>query len=594
MGDKCGVGSEQVGASSRDNAAMVPPTNDQDEGTVRTSKTDGRSGKRNRSENDVSDKERRTKAPPASTRYRMGNGGSGDDAEETSVISASSVSSETQPTDSSVALPQPDGERGRHTVSGLTARLNSGEITDEEYICTLRELATKRAMDYSAKVAVLGRSLNKENREGLANAIVGLTEVIDALASHNDRLIREREELRRAGGVKSSRQRVAKPAPRPTPTGEPLAITASGETADVRVETGGETGGAAQERSEGGASGFQLVEGRRRRGRRGKKPAGSSEVPVVASGQASVTAGNAGKRTYAGAVAAVPKPRDRTTKSATLVADRVARVRDRGDRKLVLVTAIEPEKIKSVKTVLERAIDPRKEGLRVSNVFSTRRGVLVELGDDASRDKLLAATAKLAQAGLVAQRPRDRMPRIKIFDVRSDLSENDVVDFVFDQNLKSHVDFRGVEKLDQNLFKLLHKEGGAERRKTVDWVAVVSPKVRAALLGMRRVSIGWHDCRVVDYVRVSQCARCLRFGHVVKSCPRTATTCRHCGKEGHALNECTERSKPPVCVLCSTARRDSNHRVASKNCPAVEIAKQREVERTLYVERDGDATSRDE
>ena len=74
--------------------------------------------------------------------------------------SSSSVSSETQPTDPSVVLPQPHGERERQTVSGFTARLNKGEMTDEEYICAPRELATKCTMDYPTKISVLGWSLN--------------------------------------------------------------------------------------------------------------------------------------------------------------------------------------------------------------------------------------------------------------------------------------------------------------------------------------------------------------------------------------------------------------------------------------------------
>lgn len=59
---------------------------------------------------------------------------------------------------------------------------------------------------------------------------------------------------------------------------------------------------------------------------------------------------------------------------------------------------------------------------------------------------------------------------------------------------------------------------------------------------------------------VSQCLRCLRYGHIGKYC-KNAQKCSICG-ENHHYKECTKTSKDAVCIHCK-----GNHISISSECP---------------------------
>lgn len=54
-----------------------------------------------------------------------------------------------------------------------------------------------------------------------------------------------------------------------------------------------------------------------------------------------------------------------------------------------------------------------------------------------------------------------------------------------------------------------------------------------------RVFINYVACKVEPYVqRVTQCFKCLRFGHVVKQCNSTSNLCINCSKEKYSEHQC--------------------------------------------------------
>ncbi|KAI5644818.1 hypothetical protein NE865_03164 [Phthorimaea operculella] len=66
---------------------------------------------------------------------------------------------------------------------------------------------------------------------------------------------------------------------------------------------------------------------------------------------------------------------------------------------------------------------------------------------------------------------------------------------------------------------------------------------------------------------VSQCLRCLRFGHIGKFC-KNAQRCSICG-DSHNYKDCVKRPEEAVCVHCK-----GKHVAIAKSCP-VKIQKQR-------------------
>lgn len=72
-----------------------------------------------------------------------------------------------------------------------------------------------------------------------------------------------------------------------------------------------------------------------------------------------------------------------------------------------------------------------------------------------------------------------------------------------------------------------------------------------------------NSCRreVIPYIyRVTQCMKCLRFGHVVAQCKSTEKLCKTCGKPVHE-EVCEEGTR--TCRNCSA----TDHDALSKNCP---------------------------
>lgn len=74
-------------------------------------------------------------------------------------------------------------------------------------------------------------------------------------------------------------------------------------------------------------------------------------------------------------------------------------------------------------------------------------------------------------------------------------------------------------------------------------------------------------CTVEPYLgRVTQCFRCLKYGHVAKQCRGTTTLCIACGNVKTENHVC---DKEIFCIYC----KNTNHNSISKNCPAYEKQK---------------------
>lgn len=60
----------------------------------------------------------------------------------------------------------------------------------------------------------------------------------------------------------------------------------------------------------------------------------------------------------------------------------------------------------------------------------------------------------------------------------------------------------------------------------IKWVVAVTPKIRSALLKMKRVYVGWFRCRKQDFHSVTRCFRCLGLGQWqnIVELPRSADT----------------------------------------------------------------------
>lgn len=225
-----------------------------------------------------------------------------------------------------------------------------------------------------------------------------------------------------------------------------------------------------------------------------------------------------------------------------------------------------------------KALRPVEDKLKIRNIRKTREGgLVVEAGDDRTWGKLLE-NPDLRRTFEVG-RPQKRQPRLMIYDVPRDISEAEGLKAIYEQNMadNSGVSWEEFSKSTKVIFK-----NGQRDREVVHWVIEVSPAVRANLRKSERIFILWSACRVIDFVAVSRCFNCHRFGHVAKSCREKEQTCGHCAAKGHGHKECKAKNKKAVCPNCKAFNLPSDHEVSSRDCPTYKRAIQVLIERTDY------------
>lgn len=197
-------------------------------------------------------------------------------------------------------------------------------------------------------------------------------------------------------------------------------------------------------------------------------------------------------------------------------------------------TGTDKEESSKTRTRLMEVVKPRQLGLKINNVREVRKGgIAISLPKDSTLTTQELST-KMAGAYTV-QEPGRKQPRMLIFDVSSDMTEEDVVGCIYAQNMTG----RMTEAEFRQGFGLAFRTG-PRGKALVNWVATVAPEIRAELLRLGHVCIEWSRCKVKDFPVISRCFNCQSFGHVSKYC-KSKAVCGHCATEGHDTKDCTKR-----------------------------------------------------
>lgn len=253
----------------------------------------------------------------------------------------------------------------------------------------------------------------------------------------------------------------------------------------------------------------------------------------------------------------------------------------RPPRNVVTVFPVEGTSIANSDQTKERvmgSIKPVTEKLKIRNLRKIRNnGVLIET--ETREDlELILKSKKLEEAGLKAGLPNKMLPRLIIYDVPRDLSEDSLVEAMHMQN----ADF--MNKLQFNKeFKLVFKTGN-KKKDVVNWVAEVSPSLRKLLVSKNRVFVGWRSCNIQDFINLTRCYRCQSFGHIAKYCKASSDTCGHCGEDGHNFENCPNKNKRETCVHCKRIKKSDEHSSRAKNCPVYMMALEQYINKINYGE----------
>lgn len=212
-----------------------------------------------------------------------------------------------------------------------------------------------------------------------------------------------------------------------------------------------------------------------------------------------------------------------------------------------------------VKKALIAAVDPVKYNMRVSHLFSLKTKAVRVVATTVNLD-MLRSSIELRKAGLMIRDKPKLNPRLIIRGVPCDINSQSLPGMIASANLAN---------MKPDDIKVVYVY---PRRRDYDNTSVVietSARVRSALLDLDRVYIGYAACRIEDHVRVIQCFKCLRFGHLAKECKEPNDVCGHC-MGVHETRSCS-RTQKLCCRNCHEAKNnDTAHSAMDvEKCPVL-------------------------
>lgn len=123
--------------------------------------------------------------------------------------------------------------------------------------------------------------------------------------------------------------------------------------------------------------------------------------------------------------------------------------------------------------------------------------------------------------------------------------------------IAANSDLKNISDVAASDIKILYSRRAACRKSHLsDIVLRVSPQVRVAMLNIGRVNIDFGQSRVEDFVNVTQCFKCLEFGHLAKHCSNKEV-CSHCAGE-HTFKDCQEKTNEKLCCTNCKKNDDKN------------------------------------
>lgn len=222
------------------------------------------------------------------------------------------------------------------------------------------------------------------------------------------------------------------------------------------------------------------------------------------------------------------------------------------------------------KSLVQKIISPEQLKLHVRGLRKVKNGgVLISTENKGDIDKL-KNLEKLVSSGLTIEEPSKRRPRVAVIGVPVALTEKEVFDCIYEQNLSDKLPNITRESFLESI-KLSHKSGKKDLS-TCNYILELPASIRKIMINQSRIFINWTSCPVKDFTIVTRCFNCQQFGHAAKFCRETSPTCNHCGETGHSFKECSSKSSPSQCATCKRFKRKCDHPTGDASCPARKYA----------------------
>jgi hypothetical protein len=197
--------------------------------------------------------------------------------------------------------------------------------------------------------------------------------------------------------------------------------------------------------------------------------------------------------------------------------------------------------VEETKKILWSQVVSKNKAPKIKEIVTLKGGDLLITPADENTKEAIVSIAK-EEFGI--KETGSLLPKVIIYDVDRDITPEELPRRIIEQNPELGI-------TEEELSKLTPKfRTGPRDMPNVHWVLEAQPEVFRKIVD-RRIYLSFSVCRVTEYLNISICHKCQKFGHIADKCRSTKEICGYCAQEGHRRELCPNKDKDPKCANCS-------------------------------------------